>query len=189
MTDPAAVLSSATTSELMDIFTTLEAPSVAAMEGEFRATLLRQPSITAVVGGYVAVHNPAIPWLSKAFRPIDAVSGRGYNTFTQFGSVVQRYPMLTQIAPSRYDGKPTFCLIYRAYHSLCATIHMVDEVRQYAPDVYLGIGTCGFTTKARELPRPFMLEGRPGSYRGDIGKPRAGFSPGRRELPGAFSAR
>ena len=85
MTDPAAVLSSATTSELMDIFTTLEAPSVAAMEGEFRATLLRQPSITAVVGGYVAVHNPAIPWLSKAFRPIDAVSGRGYNTFTQFG--------------------------------------------------------------------------------------------------------
>lgn len=182
-------LTAATTSELMDIFRTLDAPAVEAMDGDFRATLLRQPSITATLGGSVAVKNPALPWLSKGFRPIDSGSGRGYNSFSQFGSVVQRYPMLTQTAPSRYDGKPTFCLIYRAYHSLCATINMVDEVREYAPNIYLGIGTMGFTTKARELPRPFMLEGPTADYLGDIGVPRADFSPGRKELPGTFATR
>ncbi|WP_157104653.1 hypothetical protein [Nocardia ignorata] len=44
--------------------------------------------------------------------------------------------------------------------------------------------SCGFTDAQRRIPRPFLLTGPIGSYRGDIGKARRDFTPGTRELPG-----
>ncbi|MEV4157780.1 hypothetical protein AB0J48_32630 [Nocardia salmonicida] len=180
----AAELRGLDTSALLALFTTLEAPTIAEIDGEYSASLLAQPNLFAVVTGKAAVANPLGPWLCKAFRPVDANSGRGYNTFGEFGQVRQRYPMRTLLAPSRYDGAPAYTLIYRAYSSMCGSIHMVDEVRRAAPGVYLGIGTWGFTDNQRRVPRPFLLTGPCCPYRGDIGKARPAFTPGPRELPG-----
>lgn len=169
-----AELEQMSTGDLLALFATLETPRIAEMHGEYAARLLRQPSALATVAGRFSVGNPLMPWLCKAFRPVDADRGRGYNTSKLLGHVVQRFPMQTVIAPSRYDGQPAYTLVYRAYHSLCGDIHMVDEVRRLAPGVYLGIGTWGFTAAQRQIALPFLLEGPVENYRGDIGRERKG---------------
>jgi len=162
---------------LLSLFRTLEAPPHEEMNGEYAARLLQQTSSTRGALGQIAVNNPLLPgrWLCKAFRPVTENRGRGYNLFHHFGRPVQRYPMQTMIALSRYDGKPAFQLVYRAYHSFCGVIHMVDEVRYLEQGVYLGIGTCGFTEAQQMVPRPFLLTGPVSTYRRDIGVERNSF--------------
>ena len=80
------------TNELLQLFATLEAPEIQEMQGDYRASLLKQPNLLAKVFGWMAVANPIRSWQSKAFRPVDGETGRGYNTFLQGGKVVQHYP-------------------------------------------------------------------------------------------------
>lgn len=183
MTFTADAVKKLSVDELHALFATLDAPSIAEMNGEYAASLLRQPSVIAAVSGWATVVNPLMPWLCKSFRPVDAETGRGYNTFKRFGRVIQMFPMQTMMAPSRYDGKPAYTLVYRAYHSLCGDINMVDEVRRLGDGLYLGIGTWGFTERQRRVALPFLLKQTPDAYRGDIGKVRRGFVVSRRELP------
>jgi hypothetical protein len=170
--------------ELMALFSGLSAPEMSEMNGEFAARLLAQPSALAQFTGNLTVNNPLMPgyWLCKAFRPVSAQSGRGYNAFTHLGRKVQRYPMQTLIAPSRYDGRKAYTLVYAAFKSMCGAIHMVDEVRQVAPGLYLGLGTWGFTDRQRQVALPFVLRGPVAPYAGDIGTPKRGFDV-RQEIP------
>ncbi len=186
--DPAADVRAMSHRDLFDLFQTLEAPALAEMNGEYTATLLRQPSRVADVLGRLVLANPFAGgrWLTKSFRPVSGERGRGYNTFDYLGRTVQRYPMLTLVAASRYDRKPAFQLVYHAYRSLCGDIHMVDEVRRLTKDSYLGIGTWGFTHAQRQIPLPFLLEGPVAAYRGDIGKERKAFDLAS-EVPGLGS--
>lgn len=171
------------TQQLLQLFKTLEAPAVKEMQGEYAAYLLAQPNWLADQVGKITLNNPLQSWLCKAFRSIDEETGRGYNTFLQRGRIVQQHAMATMIAPSRYDGRPAYQLVYRHFHSLCGSIHMVDEVRRVAPNLYLGIGTYGFTDAQRRIPYPFLLKGPQALYRGDIGRVRQGFVIGPREIP------
>ena len=169
--------------ELLELFATLEAPSINEMNGEYAASLLRQPTVLAAISGWSTVSNPLMLWLCKSFRPVDSNTGRGYNTFKRFGRVIQRFPMQTLIAPSRYDGRPAYTLVYRTYHSLCGDINMVDEIRCLGDGLYLGMGTWGFSESQRRVALPFLLQQTEDAYRGDIGKARRGFVIGRRALP------
>lgn len=175
------------TGELLQLFTTLEAPGIPEMQGEYSASLLAQPFWLASVAGRAVLKNPFQTWLCKAFRPVDDETGRGYNTFQQGRRVVQRYPMLTLMGPSRFDGRPAYQLIYRHFQSLCAAMYMVDEVRRVAPGLYLGMGTYGFTNAQRRTPYPFVLEGPIAPYRSDIGRRRANFEISPLELPALFA--
>lgn len=177
-----------TTDELLQLFHSLEAPDIQEMQGEYRASLLAQPNWLAKATGWVAVTTPFQRWLCKGFRPVDGETGRGYNTFEQGGRVVHRYPMLTLLAPSRFDGKPAYQLVYRHFESLCGDVNMVDEVRRVAPGLYLGIGTWGFTKAQRHIPLPFVLEGPVAPYSRDIGRIRRNFAIGPRELPALSGA-
>jgi hypothetical protein len=170
--------------DLLSLFATLPAPELAEMNGEFAARLLAQPSALAQWTGNLSVNNPLMPgrWLCKAFRPVSDQGGRGYNAFSHFGRKVQRYPMQTLIAPSRYDGRPAYTLVYAAYQSMCGAIHMVDEVRRVAPGLYLGIGTWGFSDRQRHVALPFVLSGPVAPYARDIGTPVRSFD-ARREIP------
>lgn len=183
----AAVLSQLSTQELLQLFATLEAPGISEMQGEYSARLLTHPFWLAKLVGRAVLENPFQTWLCKAFRPVDDATGRGYNTFQQGRRVVQRYPMLTLMGPSRFDGRPAYQLIYRQFQSLCGAVHMVDEVRRAAPGLYLGMGTYGFTDAQRRVPFPFLLEGPVAAYRGDIGRRRDNFVIGPRELPARFA--
>ncbi len=169
--------------DLMALFTQLDAPAIDEMHGEYAARLLAQPTWLARQVGKVVLANPWQQWLCKAFRPVDADHGRGYNRFQVRGTTVQRYPMKTRIAPSRFDGRPAYQLVYRHFHSLCGDIHMVDEIRRVTPGLYLGLGTYGFTDAMRRIPYPFVLVGPQADYCGDIGRERKHFQPGARELP------
>lgn len=157
--------------ELMALFARSDAPTVQQMNGEFAARLLAQPGKVAQFIGDVTVNNPLMPgrWICKAFRPVSAERGRGYNAFAHFGRKVQRYPMETLVAPSRYDGRPAYTLVYASFRSMCGAVNMVDEVRQVAPNLYLGIGTWGFTDAQRRIPLPFVLRGPTSPYARDIG--------------------
>lgn len=176
------------TDGLLQLFATLDAPDMTEMEGEYKASLLAQPHWLATAAGWLAVANPLRHWQGKAFRPVDGETGRGYNTFLKSGQVVQRYPMMTLVAPSRFDGRPAYQLVYRHFESLCGDINMVDEVRRVAPGLYLGIGTWGFTQAQRQVPLPFMLEGPIAPYRCGIGRIRKNFVIGSRELPAKSGA-
>ena len=164
---------------LLRHFQTLPAPDMAEMDGEFAACLLAQPKRLAATLWPALLNNPMGPglWQAKAFRPIDATHGRGYNRFQFGGQSVRRFPMQTLIAPSRYDGKPAYTLVYAGFRSLCGRIHMVDELRRATSGLYLGVGTCGFTDTQRRVAIPFLLRGPVARYEGDIGKPRRGFQP------------
>lgn len=165
------------TVELLALFQTLEAPSIAEMHGEYAAQTLQQPNVLMTLSGRYGLNGPLYPgkWLSKTFRPVSDGRGRGYNSFRHFGRVVQRFPMATLIAPSRYDQRPAFQLVYRAYRSLFGALHMVDEVRRLEAGRYLGIGTFGFTDAQRRVACPFLLTGPVAPCRDDIGRERAGF--------------
>lgn len=169
---------------LFALFKTLGSPTLEEMNGEYAARMLEQPSPAATLTGYLSLYYPFFPgiWQCKAFRQVDDARGRGYNTFKHFGRIVQRYPMTTLVAPSRFDGRPAFQLVYRAFKTFFGDVHMVDEVRRIAPGAYLGIGTVGFTRAQRMIPLPFLLEGPDRAYRGDIGTERAGFDV-RKEIP------
>jgi hypothetical protein len=91
--------------------------------------------------------------------------------------------MATLVAPSRFDGRPAFQLVYRAYRSTCGAVHMVDEVRRIRPGAYLLIGTMGILEAQRRVPVPCLLTGPVAEYRGDIGRPRTPFNPAD-EVPG-----
>lgn len=176
------------TAELLKLFATLEAPTIEEMDGEYAAHLLAQPGWIATSVGHMATSNLLGSWRCKAFRPLDADSGCGYNGFAFRGRVIQRYPMRTLVAPSRFDGRPAYYLVYRYFRSLCGDINMVDEVRRVAPGLYLGIGTWGYTRAQRQVPYPFLLEGPEAPYRRDIGRARHHFSIGKREIPALFNS-
>lgn len=171
-----ASLRSMSTKDLMALFVELEAPSLSAMDGDYASELLSQPTPMASVLGRAAVDRPLWRWRSKGFRPVDARTGRGYNSFTTAGGrIVQRYPMQTRLGPSRFDGRPAYHLLYPAFRSTCGAIGMVDELRVAADGVFLGIGTWGFTDAQRHVPLPFLLLDVDRPYLGDIGTPRRGW--------------
>jgi hypothetical protein len=176
-------LREASSFELLSLFRDLPSPDIEEMHGDYDATLLQQPSLAADINGFFAVGLPFSPWLSKGFRPVNDSEGRGYNSFRQFGKVVQRYPMRTTIAASRYDGRDSYTLMYRAYRSTCGLINMVDEVRRVDNGFYLAIGTWGFSRRQRQLPLPFALRSTDRPYLGDVGTPISSFEPSERELP------
>ena len=176
--------------ELVALFKTLKCPDMAEMHGDYQGDLLAQVNGFARLSNTLLLKNPLAHgiWRSKAFRPIDANRGRGYNTMRHFGRINQKGPMATLIAPSRFDGRPAYQLVYRAYHSIVGTMRMVDDVRRVKKGVYLGLGTWGFTAQQRLTPLPFLLTGPIGAYADDIGEERAGFRV-ESEIPALTSAR
>jgi hypothetical protein len=163
--------------QVLALFRTLECPTIAEMDGEYRGEQLRAPGPISTMICAAFTNNPLLfgRWLSKSFRPVDTSSGRGYNSLRHFGRVGRRGPMRTLIAPSRFDGEPAYQLVYRWFHSLCGFVHMVDEVRRLDAGRYLGIGTMGFTHAQRRVPLPFLLSGPKGPYLDDLGEERACF--------------
>ena len=156
------------TPDLLKLFLTLETPTLDEMNGEYAATVPGRTSLL-VKTSFLSFSNPLWPgmWKGKGFRPLDAEVGRGYNFFVHLGRPVQRFPMLTRIAPSRYDGKPAYQLVYSAYRSVCGALRMVDEIRRLKPGEYLGFGTGGMIEAQRRIVYPFFLQGPIAPYRGD----------------------
>jgi hypothetical protein len=176
--------------ELSRLFRTLDAPAMAEMDGEFSPVLLRQwhplwdrPAQWLMNTAWLPLH-----WTGKAFRPVSASAGRGYNLFRIAGRTLRTLPMQTVLAPSALDGRPSYQLVYAAFHSPLGYVRVVDELRRLAPGLYLGIGAAGFAAWQRRIPFPFLLQGPVAPYRRDVGWPRRRFDLARAlQPPGAVS--
>lgn len=147
--------------EVMALFKTLPAPTFDDMQGEFDGFLLDHGDPITNFVSVLSISNPLTTgrWKGKAFTFADKVYGHGYNLFEKFGKTKRKIRMRTQIVESRFDGKPAFILDYTAYDSFLGKVNTVDEIRKLDDDLYLGVGTWGFTKKQRMKPFPFCLKG------------------------------
>ena len=154
--------------ELFELFHSWPAPTMAEMDGEYRASVIHHGSAIYRLLSALTVANPFLEgtWLNKSFQPFDKSYGHGYNTFKKFNKTIRKYPMKTSIGRSRYDGQPIYQLDYTAFATTLGRINMVDEIRKLDSTHFLGIGTAGFTAKQRQIPMPFLLVG---PYQGFVG--------------------
>ncbi|MEU1208584.1 hypothetical protein [Nocardia sp. NPDC005825] len=160
--------------ELVELFVTLDAPSLSEMTGEFAGTALRQPNLFRSAVAAVKVRNPLHLWKTKGFRQVDETSGRGYNIYQWAGGrLAYRDPMTTRMALSHIDNRPAFQLDYRTFDTVNGFANLVDDVRLAAPGLYLGFGMWGFTDRQRSVLQPFMLEATSRPYAGDVGSLRS----------------
>jgi hypothetical protein len=163
--------------ELAALFRTLDAPDMDEMNGEFAPFLLRQWHPVVDRAAQWLMNGALLPfrWTGKAFRPLSATEGRGYNMFHLAGRTLRSFPMRTVLAPSAIDGRPSYQLVYAAFHSPLGYVRVVDELRRLQEGIYLGIGAAGFAPWQRRVPFPFVLQGPVAPYERDIGWERRRF--------------
>jgi hypothetical protein len=169
--------------ELMELFLTLSAPSMHEMQGEYRGTLLDTGTFWLIKNflAYFALSSDIMngKWLGKGFTAQSTDEGHGYNSYRKSGKVRHILPMKTYLSTSRYDKKKVFILDYTTYRSSARFINMVDELRKINDNLYLGIGTWGYSRWQRMIPFFFALSGPPIKYIG-TDKPH-------REVPSKYS--
>ena len=141
--------------DALQLFGTLSAPSMREMRGEFRAELLDQGTRSWTLAALLVVHFPG-RWLAKAFTPTGDDEGHGYNVFVRGPRIVREVRMRTYLGPSKYDGRPSYHLDYRAHQGGFVGT-MRDEVRKLSDGLYLGIGEVGWRPLRRRS--PFVLQG------------------------------
>lgn len=163
--------------ELSALFRTLDAPDMDEMDGEFASLLLRQWHPVVDRAAQWLMNGALLPfrWTGKAFRPLSSTEGRGYNMFHLAGRTLRTLPMRTVLAPSAIDGRPSYQLVYAAFHSPLGYVRVVDELRRLQEGIYLGIGAACFAPWRRRLPFPFVLQGPVTPYERDIGWERRRF--------------
>ena len=96
-------------------------------------------------------------WLGKAYKPTTATTGEGYNRWRfPGGEIVRNLRFGTAHGTSLIDGKPALMMYYGAYNEDST---LIDEIRELAPYVYLGMGTTETEAGGRSEPGHFVLLG------------------------------
>jgi len=152
-------------SRVRELFTTLEAPEMAEMNGEYEGCLLDHGNYVVNLVSLIFLSNPISGWwLGKAFKTLGARSGYGYNWYVKKGQVTRGFHMRTEITQSGFDGRPSFRLIYAHYRSLYGNLGMVDEIRRLSEGVYLGVGMLRGSRMDMTRASPFVLCGPVGPF-------------------------
>lgn len=103
-------------------------------------------------------------WLGKAFKPITATKGEGYNRWRmQDGKVVRNLRMETRMGVSLVDGKPAYLLDYNVFNP---KMTLIDEIRKLDDFIYLGVATYVQKDGTRSAPDFFILTGPTDSWVG-----------------------
>ncbi len=91
-------------------------------------------------------------WKGKSFQARNSERGEGINRVTFFGKR-RWFPFGTRFDASFVDGGPTFVLDYARPGNPPLIRSIVDEVREVAPQLYLGAAAL----KVRGAPRPVLF--------------------------------
>lgn len=135
-------------------------PTIAEMNGHYMGL---GPNATdrAYQTGYAAYmfdeHSVRGYWLGKAFHPLTATTGEGYNRWRYPNQkIVRNLHIATHIGPSLIDGKPSYLLDYTVYNKGST---LIDELRKVDDDVYFGMATTVGRDGKRTKPDFFILVG------------------------------
>jgi len=179
--------------QLVGLFHQLQAPSFEEMSGEYRAVCLDCGGALRQMLSDVCLHRLWGKWQCKAFKPLEANQGYGYNSFRAsranrnervlpalfrgfargvsdylWGAgdevVVRIIRMKTALGDSVYDKGQSFHLVYHDYTPYPIST-MKDEVRKVNDTLYLGLGILGFSFGRRNI-FPFALVGPPDTWVG-----------------------
>lgn len=127
--------------EIAELYSTLRAPSLEEMHGEYRGGYIGCGHLFSDSMWKLAAYNPLMGvWQGKAFELTSKNEGRGFNLTVKFGRIVRKWPMRTTMGTSFIDGKEVFLLDYPFYSSLAAFAKMTDEIRKIDDNLFLGIG-------------------------------------------------
>jgi len=155
--------------DLLRLFHSAKAPAMETLAGEYRAVILPVGVFAPLASFFTHTFFGPGRWQGKAFKPHGSNQGDGYNLFSSGGSTANQ-PLsrtrrfITGIRPSRFDGRPSFCMDYSPHNRFL--IHsMKDEIRQVGPGLFLGLGTMASGGGALN-PAPFALFGEPEPWRG-----------------------
>jgi hypothetical protein len=108
-------------------------------------------------------------WLGKAFRPLSATDGEGYNRWRFPGGRVERnLRMATRVQDSIIDGKPCYVLDYGAMNE---GMTLYDELRKLDDGVLIGTATWRTRSGGRSRLSMFVLIGPTDEW---VGAPYAG---------------
>lgn len=95
-------------------------------------------------------------WLGKAFHPVSATAGEGYNRWRFPGGRIERnLRMATSVRNSIIDGKPAYVLDYPAFNKTT----LFDEIRKLEDGVYIGTATVARPDGTRSKLDMFILVG------------------------------
>ncbi|HMN43759.1 MAG TPA: hypothetical protein PKE27_04270 [Povalibacter sp.] len=95
-------------------------------------------------------------WLGKAFHPLTASTGEGYNRWRFPGGRIERnLRMATSVRPSIIDGKPAYVLDYGAFNKTT----LFDELRKLEDGIYIGTATVARPDGTRSKLDMFILVG------------------------------
>ena len=125
-----------TQEEGIAIWRTLPAPTLEEMNGHYFGMGPEGKNPDFQKGYAKFMYDETSPrgfWLGKAFRPLNATQGEGYNRWRRPGGKVERnLRMATRVADSIIDGKPCYVLDYSAFHA--STLY--DEIRKMEDGLY-----------------------------------------------------
>jgi hypothetical protein len=96
--------------------------------------------------------SPLFFWSGKNFSSQGPEQGEGINRINLFRYKPLWFPFKTSFAPSLIDGKPCFQLEYGLPQNPPGIRHIIDELREVAPNLYLGPGQLVF-----DKLRPFTV--------------------------------
>lgn len=130
-----------TPEEGIALWHTLPAPTLDEMDGHYMGLGPHGTDLDYQKGYAAYMFSETSPrgyWLGKAFHPVSATEGEGYNRWRFPGGKVERnLRMKTRLADSIIDGKPCYVLDYGAVYEMT----LYDELRRLEHGVYFGTAT------------------------------------------------
>jgi hypothetical protein len=166
-------LLSSSREELLACFSSLKAPTLEEMNGEFDCVL---PTYSNEQWRHSMAAMGKDYWLGKAYRleSIDVHVGHGYNRYRAADGRVNRLSRFVwDIAPSIVDQQPSLVMQYSAYANWGGSHDLIDEVRVLGSGAYLGIyhtaaPVPGFTPRegafGRSALEVFLMHGPVGDF-------------------------
>lgn len=159
--------------ELLALWSEAPAAEMAEMDGEFEGLVPNagDPESEARINEKMFNEHSTIGyWLGKAYTPLTATTGDGYNRWRRPGGKIERHiRFATEMGASLIDGKPALLMYYGAYVRADGSqprSTLVDEIRKLADGVYLGLGTSENEDGSRSRPGHFAMVGPVGEWVG-----------------------
>lgn len=147
-------------SDLLELFSTLESATIEELSGEYIGAI---PLPGALEFHKLMTARSKGEWGGKCYMPApyDEFPGQGYNTYMTPEGVERCDRFSTEVGASAFDGKPSLIMRYSTFEGFYTQFGTVDEVRRYAPGIYLCIGHMG-----TDRPQAFIIRGPFGPARG-----------------------